>query len=592
MATNTSDFFTYSATAGTAKNLQKPQDGGDNNQWGNFINVDLDEIVAAVNALADKIADANEKTLVNFTATGSAVNHVEITNAATGNPPQISSAGSDTNVDLTLTAKGTGDINLTPGTNGDVNIPASKGIVFGDDGEKIEGDGTDLTIASSGEINVNSGTLDLSAQTVDVTLNNAVDALNFDSNTLSIDASNNRIGIGTAAPSVALEIKDTGNQETVAGFGANDNGTAFISVRTAETQNNTAGIAFDTGTTTPTGVGSTKTLGYMLGKVMNSSGALQGELQFWTNDGDSLAQRMVITEAGNVGIGSDNPSTLIHVNGPHASVGDPLAIIQATDNDQTGLGLMAYGSNASHRNWLVAANINVAGSFGIGYTSNDSDLPTTANTSSALSITSSGDVSLASGPLNIDGSGNSQIGFGVSGSAGTAHVATDCGVTGILVQSVGSFDQSTHNLLFFLNQGSNVGEITTDGSTTNYSTTSDYRLKENVTFLTGAIDRLNQLKPSRFNFITNPDKTVDGFLAHEVSDHVPEAISGQKDGMRTETYEVTAEVKDENNNIISEAVIGEREVPNYQAIDQSKLVPLIVASIQELSAKVTALENA
>ena len=73
---------------------------------------------------------------------------------------------------------------------------------------------------------------------------------------------------------------------------------------------------------------------------------------------------------------------------------------------------------------------------------------------------------------------------------------------------------------------------------------------------------------------------------------MPEAISGQKDGMRTETYEVTAEVKDENNNIISEAVIGEREVPNYQAIDQSKLVPLIVASIQELSAKVTALENA
>ena len=89
MATNTSDFFTYSATAGTAKNLQKPQDGGDNNQGGNFINVDLDEIVAAVNALSDKIADANEKTLVDFTASGSAVNHVGITNAATGNGPTI-----------------------------------------------------------------------------------------------------------------------------------------------------------------------------------------------------------------------------------------------------------------------------------------------------------------------------------------------------------------------------------------------------------------------------------------------------------------------------------------------------------------------
>ena len=585
MATNTSDFFTYSATAGTAKNLQKPQDGGDNNQWGNFINVDLDEIVAAVNALSDKIADANEKTLVNFTATGSAVNHVEITNAATGNPPQISSAGSDTNVDLTLTAKGTGDINLTPGTNGDVNIPASKGIVFGDDGEKIEGDGTDLTIASSGEINVNSGTLDLSAQTVDVTLNNAVDALNFDSNTLSIDASNNRIGIGTAAPYSAVTIHEPNSAPGIGtladsqlhlynGTIVGDHSTISFGYSHSSVSKNTAYISYV----------STNQLNFGSGDLIFGTRNVQTDT--------APTERMRISSSGNVGIGSDNPSTLIHVNGPHASVGDPLAIIQATDNDQTGLGLMAYGSNASHRNWLVAANINVAGSFGIGYTSNDSDLPTTANTSSALSITSSGDVSLASGPVNIDNSGNTQRGFGVSGSAGTSHFATDKGTTGILVQSLGTFGSGTHNLLFFLNQGSNVGEITTDGSTTNYSTTSDYRLKENVTSLTGAIDRLNQLKPSRFNFITNPDKTVDGFLAHEVSDHVPEAISGQKDGMRTETYEVTAEVKDENNNIISEAVIGEREVPNYQAIDQSKLVPLIVASIQELSAKVTALENA
>ena len=129
---------------------------------------------------------------------------------------------------------------------------------------------------------------------------------------VTINSSGN-VGIGTTAPAVALEIKDGGNQETVAGFGANDNGTAFISVRTAETQNNTAGIAFDTGSTTPTGVGSSNTLGYILGKVMNSSGALQGELQFWTNDGDSLNQRMVIMENGNVGIGTTSPSTALHI---------------------------------------------------------------------------------------------------------------------------------------------------------------------------------------------------------------------------------------------------------------------------------------
>ena len=109
MATNTNPFYTYSATAGSSKTLQKPQDGGDNNQWGNYINTDLDEIVSAVNALSDKIADASENTLVDFTATGSAVNHVGITNAATGNGPTISTAGTDPNVDLNVTPKGTGD---------------------------------------------------------------------------------------------------------------------------------------------------------------------------------------------------------------------------------------------------------------------------------------------------------------------------------------------------------------------------------------------------------------------------------------------------------------------------------------------------
>ena len=288
MATNTNPFYTYSATAGSSKTLQKPQDGGDNNQWGNYINTDLDEIVAAVNALSDKIADANEKTLVDFTATGSAVNHIGITNAATGNPPQISSAGSDTNVDLTLTAKGTGDINLTPGTNGDVNIPASKGITFGDDGEKIEGDGTDLTIASSGEINVNSGTLDLSAQTVDVTLNNAVDALNFDSNTLSIDASNNQIGIGTAAPNAkltsatskdatALAIVNT----TATALGTEKNYLSFYGT------NNSGNLI-----ATPLA---------QIGAQSNNGSYQQGDLIFYTSPfNSSSTERMRISSTGNV----------------------------------------------------------------------------------------------------------------------------------------------------------------------------------------------------------------------------------------------------------------------------------------------------
>ena len=85
--------------------------------------------------------------------------------------------------------------------------------------------------------------------------------------------------------------------------------------------------------------------------------------------------------------------------------------------------------------------------------------------------------------------------------------------------------------------------------------------------MSGATERLKQLNPSRFFFIADADTTVDGFLAHEVADVVPEAISGTKDAVDSEGN------------------------PVYQGIDQSKLVPLLVATIQELEARLTALEN-
>ena len=111
-----------------------------------------------------------------------------------------------------------------------------------------------------------------------------------------------------------------------------------------------------------------------------------------------------------------------------------------------------------------------------------------------------------------------------------------------------------------------VGSIQINSTATAFNTSSDYRLKENVVKMTGALDRVSQLKPSRFNFI-GYEEIVDGFLAHEVSDIVPEAISGTKD-----------EVDNEGN-------------PVYQGIDQSKLVPLLVGAIQELKAEIELLKN-
>ena len=120
---------------------------------------------------------------------------------------------------------------------------------------------------------------------------------------------------------------------------------------------------------------------------------------------------------------------------------------------------------------------------------------------------------------------------------------------------------------YFYYGGTLVGNINVTSTATAYVTSSDYRLKKNVQDLSNAIGRLQQLKPSRFNFLVEPSKTFDGFLAHEVQSVVPEAISGEKDA-----------VDDEGN-------------PIYQGIDQSKLVPLLTAALQEAIAKIETLEG-
>jgi len=119
----------------------------------------------------------------------------------------------------------------------------------------------------------------------------------------------------------------------------------------------------------------------------------------------------------------------------------------------------------------------------------------------------------------------------------------------------------------FFRGASEVGDISVTSTSTAYNTSSDYRLKENVADLTGAIDRVKQVPVHRFNFIANPDETVDGFLAHEVQSVVPEAVTGTQD-----------EVDDEGN-------------PVYQSIDQSKVVPLLTQALKDAIAKIEALET-
>jgi phage-related tail fiber protein len=112
-----------------------------------------------------------------------------------------------------------------------------------------------------------------------------------------------------------------------------------------------------------------------------------------------------------------------------------------------------------------------------------------------------------------------------------------------------------------------VGSISVTTTATAYNTSSDYRLKENIVDLNGAIDRLKALPVHRFNFITDPDTTVDGFIAHEAAAVVPEAVTGTKDE------------EDEEGN------------PVYQGIDQSKIVPLLTAALKETIDRIEQLEQ-
>lgn len=189
--------------------------------------------------------------------------------------------------------------------------------------------------------------------------------------------------------------------------------------------------------------------------------------------------------------------------------------------------------------------------------------------------------------MRITSGGN--VGVGTNNpNGGRLHIA-DSGAdnTGLYINN----NTFGHFFTKFSYQGSVVGSISYNGSNTVYTTTSDYRLKENVNPVESALSKLSQLKPCTFNFKSNPDEEVMGFIAHEVQEVIPQAVIGQKDEVRIEQVEISPAELDEEGNVITEAVIQEKEVPVYQGIDHSILVPLLVASIQELKAEIEALKS-
>jgi len=231
--------------------------------------------------------------------------------------------------------------------------------------------------------------------------------------------------------------------------------------------------------------------------------------------------------------------------------------------------------------------------------------------------------------MRIDSSGNLLVGSQTAvTSVGTygLQLYTGSGSQGRI--NAGKTASGTASALANYHNGSYVGGVTYSDTATAFPTSSDYRLKEDWRPMEDSIDRIKSLNPVNFAWKLNGER-VDGFLAHEAQEIVPEAVTGTKDAMRTEEYVVepslgdiyvpaSEAILDEEGNVVTEAqdeqivssdverpetleegqqwrettpaVMGEREVPDYQGIDQAKLVPLLTGALQEAIAKIEALE--
>jgi hypothetical protein len=256
---------------------------------------------------------------------------------------------------------------------------------------------------------------------------------------------------------------------------------------------------------------------------------------------DASSTAVTFAQGGNVGIGTTSPTS------PNDAT-DFLHIGSASNQD-TSIVLQD-----AVEIWEIYQNDNLSFRF---------------DTTAVMTLERvTGNVAISAGNFYVSGEGTS-----FSAGSHNGNLLDDNGQS---ISSRAATNNQTHKS--FYNPNGAVGSITTNGSATAYNTSSDYRLKENVVTDWDGTTLLKQLKPSKFNFISDADTTLQGFLAHEVSSIVPQAVSGEKDAV------YSAEDVAENIG----AVEGQ---PNYQSIDHSKLVPLLVKTIQELEARITTLEG-
>jgi hypothetical protein len=387
--------------------------------------------------------------------------------------------------------------------------------------------------ASSGTLAVSGDSASFVNLAYTGTLTGGTGIVNLGSGQFYKDASGN-VGIGTSAPAQLLEVAASNNGLTST--------TANNTIRLTDTDTSSATNQpigkiefYSSDANAPAGVKA-----YVLA---TSSGSQPGSsLSFATaNTAADATEAMRIDSSGNVGIGTTNPTANLEVTSTTNSVlrmragNTSSSIIQFGDTDDGNVGEITY----SHSTNSMAFDTNDVERMRI-----DSDGNLLVGTTSTA-------------PRDF----TSGTGSKLPQAGAASEFATSDAITMFLNNTQSASGAITY--IAFRQQAATRGSITTNGSTMTYGGTSDYRLKDNIAPLTGALDIVKQLKPSSFVW-KNTGIEDNGFIAHELQAFCPNAVVGEKDAV------------DEDGN------------PVYQQIDTSFLVATLTAAIQELKATVDA----
>ena len=376
-------------------------------------------------------------------------------------------------------------------------------------------------------------------------------------------AANGNIGINITTPSYPLEV-------------VGDGGGAF-----SASTNSTAGVLSVVGKNNAGNISAISRI-----KSYPSSNGNTSQMAFETrNSSSAMVERLRIDSNGNVMINRTSASKKFSIKESSTSSGvyfcQTVGGSSHLANYAVGIGFDPEGYPQRNKIAIVAEGTSAGYSQGKLHflVNNDANSSEATLSDSAMTIYSSGQVGVNRDTTPLNGvklmvqNGSNNVFYAYHEGTGNNY--------SILCRNDRASGSTQATQIIFLGSGNTfVGDIRSTGSSTSYNTSSDYRLKENVTTIYDGITRLKTLKPSRFNFKVDKDTTVDGFLAHEVT-AVPEAISGTKD-------EVVTQVMIDNGDAPSDSKLND---PIYQQIDQAKLVPLLTAALQEAVAKIETLES-